>query len=283
MHRDRNGIGALIGEQTCSARVQVDPLGGGEIFIDGCPHHRVDEAQRLPGHQNREVGQAGGQRAGPSRFHSGQPRTQAVPGLLAKHGHRSRECGCLRIEAADAEQDRRGDSFRSKPVHGLGVDLPGRTRAAAKLAQEFCEQERVATRRPGAGATQPLTRVVAKARPDQACHRGLTERPGAKDVRTRFEHQRTQVPTMPVGACSHGQRHHNRQSCEAVRQVKQEPQRRFVGQVRVVDRKYQRAALGQVHDEPVQTVQRGECDVTGLLGSGDVSEHRLGQPRGTGQ
>ncbi len=88
---------------------------------------------------------------------------------------------------------------------------------------------------------------------------------------------------MAIGVCSHGQRHDDRHPRQAVREVKQEPQRRLVGPVGVVDRKDQRAALGQVHDEPVQAVQGGECDVTGLLGRGDVGEHRLGQPRGTGQ
>jgi hypothetical protein len=53
--------------------------------------------------------------------------------------------------------------------------------------------------------------------------------------------------------------------------------------VGVVDGKDQRAPLGEIHHEPVQAVQRGERDVTGVLGRGDVSEHRLGQSRGTGE
>ena len=139
MHRDRAGVGALISQQSCGACVQVGLLGGRQIFIDRRTDHGVDETKGLSGIKNREVNQARRQRTGLSRIHPGQPRTQAQPGLLAEHGHRSGEGGCLRIETADAEQYRRRDALRCEPVHRLRVDLTGRSSVAAIFAEEFGE------------------------------------------------------------------------------------------------------------------------------------------------
>ena len=88
---------------------------------------------------------------------------------------------------------------------------------------------------------------------------------------------------MAIGACTYRQSHHRGHPRQAVREVQQEPQRWLIGPLGVVDGKDQRAALRQVHDEPVEAVQGRERDVAGLLGCGHVAEHRLGQPRGTGQ
>ena len=65
--------------------------------------------------------------------------------------------------------------------------------------------------------------------------------------------------------------------------MEQETQRRFVGPLCIVDGKDQRDAFGDIRDEPVQTVQRGECDVTYLPRGGNVGEYRRGEPRRTGQ
>ena len=65
--------------------------------------------------------------------------------------------------------------------------------------------------------------------------------------------------------------------------MKEEPQRRFVGPLRVVDRQEQRGAFGEVHHQPVQPVQGGERDVTGFLGRCNLGEHRFGEPRRTRQ
>ena len=88
---------------------------------------------------------------------------------------------------------------------------------------------------------------------------------------------------MPVGIRSHGQRDDDGQACEPVREVKEEPQRRLVGPLGVVDGQQQRGAFGEVHHQPVQPVQGGERDVTGFLGRCDLGEHRFGQPRRTRQ
>ena len=88
---------------------------------------------------------------------------------------------------------------------------------------------------------------------------------------------------MPFGIRSHRQRDHDGQAGEPVREVKQEPQRRFVGPLRVVDGEQQRGAFGEVDHQPVQPVQGGERDVAGVLGRRHVGEHRLGQPRRTRQ
>ncbi len=84
---------------------------------------------------------------------------------------------------------------------------------------------------------------------------------------------------MPVGIRSHRQRDHDGQARESVREMKQEPQRRLVGPLGVVDGEQQRSAFGEVDHQPIQPVQGGERDITGLLGRSDVGEDRFGQPR----
>ena len=84
---------------------------------------------------------------------------------------------------------------------------------------------------------------------------------------------------MPVGIRSHRQRDHDGQAREPVREMKQEPQRRLVGPLGVVDGEKQRGAFGEVDHQPIQPVQGGERDVAGLLGRSDVGEDRFGQPR----
>ena len=84
---------------------------------------------------------------------------------------------------------------------------------------------------------------------------------------------------MPVGIRSHRQRDHDGQARESVREMKQEPQRRLVGPLGVVDGEQQRSAFGEVDHQPIQPVQGGERHITGLLGRSDVGEDRFGQPR----
>ena len=72
---------------------------------------------------------------------------------------------------------------------------------------------------------------------------------------------------MPLGAGSDCQRQRDRQSGEAVCEVQQEAQRRFIRPVGIVDGEHQRAALGHVDDKPVQAVQRRECEIARFLRS----------------
>ena len=89
----------------------------------------------------------------------------------------------------------------------------------------------------------------------------------------------------PLHICtgSDGQRDDDRQTGQPIREVQQEAQRRFVGPLGVVDCQDQRPTFGDVGDEPVQAVQRGECDIACVLRRGDVGEHRFGERGRTGQ
>ena len=82
---------------------------------------------------------------------------------------------------------------------------------------------------------QLIAGVVAETVPDQPGDRGLPQRPGPKYRRAGLECQRSQILAMPVSIGSDGHREDDGQARQPVREVKQEPQRRLVGPLGVVD------------------------------------------------
>ena len=179
--------------------MQISALGRGQVFVDRGPNDRVGEAQRLSRNENREVDEIGGQTGGASGIHSAQLSTHRQPCLLAKDGDRSSQCRGHRVELSHAQQHRGCDALRRHVTDRFGIDLPGGVPPAAKLAQKFGEQKRVATGRVRARATQLWTCVLSQSRADHLPHCGLTQRPGSEYGRACFQKEGTQVRPMHIG------------------------------------------------------------------------------------
>jgi hypothetical protein len=187
------------------------------------------------------------------------------------------------MKVVHTQQNRGGDTLRCHPADDIRVDLTYRSGVSAKFAKELGQQKRVATRGMSAGSAQFGAGVVSDTRSHHVRDRGLAERLRAKNGRTGLHKQRREMRPVHVDTGSNRQRHHDRQTREPIGEVQQKAKRWFVGPLRVVDRKDKRAALSDIDDEPVETVQRSECDVPGFLRRSGLGEHRLGQPRRPGQ
>ena len=187
MHRDGPWFGPLLVQQASGTSMQISLLGGGQVFVDRGPNNGVCEAQRLSLNENRKVDETSGQAVGASRIHCGQLSAHRQPCLFAKDGHRSSQRRCLRVEATYAQQHRCGDALRRHVTDCLGIDLASGAPPAAKLAEKFEEQKRIATGRVRARATQLRTGILSQVRPDHLPHRGFTQRPGSEYGRARFQ------------------------------------------------------------------------------------------------
>ena len=153
-------------------------------------------------------------------------------------------------------------------------------------AQQLAQQQRVP--RGGSEACRRERRVrVAEPAPHHLGGAGGAQRrrPHTYGVRVRAQLvEQLLVGVLLAGAQGRDQQH--RQPVQAAREVAQEPQRRGVAPLHVVDRDHQRAVGAQVADDPVQPVQDREqaLRVTGARRAGvrDV-EHRRGTGRRAGE
>ena len=142
--------------------------------------------------------------------------------------------------ALTARASRRNSPISSDSRNGFPPVASAQARESCGLASS-----------PNPARIRPATAVSPRGR-----RRRSVDAPPASVSRDRRE----------AGPCRlYRQRQRDREAGQAVREVQEEPQRRPVGPVRIVDGEDQRPTLGQVDDEPVQAVQGREGQVARFL------------------
>jgi hypothetical protein len=214
----------------------------------------VHELQRAAVGQDpagaQRVGRLGGLAVVELRDRCRVPNERAVAHYRCRAGELLGRLG----EAGEPRPDRRDDAAGRGVQHIGGAIEAGLAQRARELAQEerVPTGQRMAAAAEGrqglgdGGAHELRRRVVAERRGAQQCRRAAFGQHLGDRGATRL---------------SERPRRHNKQDrhlAQAVAEIGQEPQRRRVGPVRVVDQQRQRPAAGEVGREAEETVQDGE-------------------------
>jgi hypothetical protein len=125
--REQEMRGGLLGgrpggdEQLGGPSVGAGALVSTDLLVDGCPHHRVDELQRVLDAQETGADQ---HRRGPGgRLHVqvGQGRGVLQMGPVPQHGGGPHQGGRRGGQAGQPERDRPGHRLRARLEHTSGV------------------------------------------------------------------------------------------------------------------------------------------------------------------
>jgi hypothetical protein len=238
----------------------VHELDGARRGDDRLPHERVDDPGGLGPLDLREAcrpcqpvdrpqdGQRAGEPYGPGSQH----------GEAGEHGP--------------------GDGLRAEVRHPLRLGRHRPYAVAPQAGEDLGEQKGVTAARMGAGPAEGVVGGVRHPRAYQPAHGLLAERAQAEDLGLDSAERAGQAGAGRTRAA--GEQQEDGQVPDAPRQVGDEPQRRLVGPVHVVDGEQEGAALGQVGTHPVEPVDHA---AHGGLRTATQAEHRCGEGGRAGQ
>ena len=263
------------------ARVPARALAVRELAVDGVADQGVDEAERRLGAQDLGARQRR-VRGGELRVVDlGQRGDRLLAGVLSQHGDGARDGERLARQAGEPEQHGARDRGRADLPHEPGARRLRPHALGLERAQELAHEQRVAAGGGGDGVGERVGGVGAELGAHDRADRVARERIRAQrrghlvagDLRD--EHR--------VGAGlgrARRDREQHRQALEPVREVGEEAQRRAVAPVQVVDGEHQRPVGGEVEQQPVEAVERGERRVA--LGGRGLQRREHGARRGRG-
>ena len=238
---------AVLGQQSRGLAVGQRAVGPCERVVDRRPDQRVHEAERVAGARDVRARElvGGGERV--DRVEHGERRRQVQRHLVLGHRDRAgqrlgggRELG----EPCEhrARQRARG-AIRCGPQVGAAVLRDG--------GQQLAHVQRVPARELEAAHAAAIV-GAGEAPPHEIGDRGFAQR-------LQLEHRccrpRGELLGQPALAAAGGGEHGDRLVVEPPDQVEQEPQRRLVGPLRVVDHEQQRLALRGADGQPVEAMQ----------------------------
>ena len=256
--------GALAREQARRAGVEKGARAGGLVLEDRRAHDRMDEPQgrrrRKDAQLHERVGECDRLREVQLRELGGVPQLAVLPHQRRGLNEPARAWG----DPADSGQARVRDVPRAER---LQERRRGRRRGHALGSErraQLAEQERVALS--GAMARRvELGIPLAEPLGDQSRGRfGSERRRGQPQDGVLLD--LGQELLRRAGAGGPPRDHHrDGQSLEPGREMREEPERRLVGAIGVVDREQERPAFAELGAEPVQPVERREHPVLGRL------------------
>ena len=249
---------------------------------DGVGDERVHECQRRLGAQDLGAGQRTGGRGDPWLVDLGEARGLRDGHAIAQDGHRSRDRERVGRQPREAHADRARDGSRADGAHEPRAGGERSHAVGLERARELADEQRVAARRGQACLDERGLRSLPEPVADQAGDAARAQRAGADELRRRLADRAEQVVVDIGFAGADRCQHEHGEILDAAREIGQQPQRRTVGPLQVVDGEQQRALRGEVEDRPEEAVQRGEATVhrkSGRVGErvGEDRAGRLGQ------
>jgi hypothetical protein len=218
------------------------------------PHQRVQELQRPPGREDAGLDERvdGGQH----RLGRQSGECAGVPRLgAAEDGDGLGQRDCAGRQTRQAQEHAAGDGHRPDVPH-----LPGRLRrrldpVRGERPEQFGSQERIAARHLVTGTHESIVGPAPEDARRQGADRWLAERPqlGARHGTVGPQGRQQTGPGAALGQ-AHRAEDRDRQAVQPPREIDQEALRRPVRPMQVVDHQRQRPLLGEVRQQPVQTV-----------------------------
>ena len=257
-----SGAAAEFGQCPGGALVLELTLGRGKLVIDGVAHERMHEPERrlrpqdLRGNQRaRRVGNAALIEA---RERCGRGEARAV----AEHRDRAGDRDRFGRQPSEPQQDRARHGPRPDLPDRMGVRRVWLDPFRAHRLEELSEQQRIAARRAVTGGAERALGSRAEAVADHLADRILAERRQADRHRRRVLRDLPDQPRLNVGflhpRCRHDE---HTEALEPSLEIREEPQRRMVRPVQIVDRDTQGALRREVCGQPEQPVQGTEAIV----------------------
>ena len=245
-----------LGEQARGSRVGRSAFLGQDVLVDGGAHDRVHEGGAAVAAEHVGRGQRVGRlrrRVGPD---AGQRRRAVEVRVLTENRHRPRERHAVRAHAGQPREHRARDRRRPEREHLAGAGARRREVVGGQRGEQLDDEERVATARRRARRDELVVRRGAHPVADERADRRFAQRLRAQHAALRVgQHGVDQVAGRRG---SHGQHHQRRRPSEAGSEVGEEPQRRRVRPLGIVDREQQRATPCEVRRQPVQAVEDAE-------------------------
>ncbi len=282
---DLLGRGAGVVHQLRRSTVLELALGRRDALVDGGPDERVGEPQRRAGAEDLGVGEPAGDPRDVVDLVAAEGGDRGQLGAIADDRHRARHLGRLRRQARKALLDR--------PRDGAGADVGDRRRHAGdgldalelERAEELAQEQRVAPRRSPARLAELLLGLAAEPLGHELADGARTEVPEADRHRRGIADEVRHEGRIGAGVGAAQPGHDaERRSLQPMGEVGEEPQRRPVAPVQVVDDQDGGLLAGEVLRHPVEPVQDGEGDVATrrrLLVPG--REDRVGGRGGVGE
>ena len=276
--------GAGLAQHARGAGVEQLALAERQALVDGVAYERVHEPGRRLGAQDLGPRERGHRARDLGLVEPGHAGHRPEVGALAEDGDGAGDGGRLAGQPREPQQHGARHGARADRAHHVGVRRVGLDRFGLERVQELADEQRVAAGGAMAGLAEQAVGLGAEAFRHELADGVLAERAGP-DVRggrvVGDLGQQRGVGRRVAGADAGGDEH--RLAFEAPDQVGEEPQRRAVAPLEVVDLEQQRALGGQVERQPVQAVERREGRVAGrrsLVGRG---EHHARRGGGAGQ
>jgi hypothetical protein len=285
LRRDLLWRALALREQPRRPRVQVGALERRHVVVDRGAHDRVDEAQRLAGGEHLVADEQRGGLVRVAVVEASERGGGGQVGAVPEDRDRPRQRHGPRRQAPEAQQHDARDPARPQRRHALRL---GRRRGDAlrgDLAQQLAHQQRVAARRDVAGVAERRVGVLVRRLADPAAYGLVAERRGAQRLRERVGDELGEDRAQRLVARARADDDEDRQVLEPAHEEREEPQRRLVRPVGVVDRHEHGLLARDVRGQPVQAVEHRERGVlrARVQHRGGVLEHRPRESRRPGQ
>ena len=254
MRGDALGSGVLRGEHARSPLVAGRARSRRQLLVDGAANDRVHEPQRPALGQDPAAAQRVGRFGRLANVQVRERGSVSDQGAVADDRRRAGEPLGRHGEPSEPRPDRRDDPVRRSAEHVRGAIRAGLAQRARELAQE----ERVPARQRVAGTAERRDRL-GDSRTHELRRRLVAKRRRAHQRgRASLRQHRGDSGAAGLAERPRGDDEQDRSVAEPPCEIRQKPQRRRVGPVRIVDEQRERPVAGEVCRHAVQPVQDGE-------------------------